>query len=737
MKNWYLSSGTRRGVGSRRGPITLFALAASITIAGCDRPPIEQSLLAPVASARSINTAGPVIILSGLVTQSLAAITASQGAAAATVWADKIAVLKQAIRDAMTAANTPLADQKRAELRVVTLDCVLSGMGNGIVDIEMQNVQLVYLGVKNSLQSGGLPAADVARAYSLMTNAAGLLPQVAPRVQAADWAGALDLATQAGSMVDGARALVGVADSVTVPPPVVPTGTAQFPIEQPTPWAYQPTYPSQSACTGLGSSYDVGPGQPIAMLSGVPWKSLKPCDTVRIHYSATPYREIVQIGSRGATDKWIRVTGVVGPNGELPILEGSGATAPASLSFSNPVFEGLGMILVLPTTAAPYGYKPGYLEISNLEIRGASIRTQFTNRAGLATPWAKFASGIYIERAEHVTIRNCNIHDNGNGLFQNSKYAEAAQSRDLLVEGNFLHDNGNPGSAAEHNAYTEGVGTVYQYNFIGQQMSGALGEGIKDRSVGITVRYNHLEATQQLVMLVDPQSNYDYEVLQRDAWGALLIDAAYVYGNEMVMKQPAGITPLPWDLSPLVVGDHTNGVGRSGKVYFFNNTVVSIQNKYYWGISTTPLFVPFRTGVEIQARNNVFLALAATPGGAARPFSMFAFYGEGDIASNWISKGWYPSDPNPHQAGASSAWFGTPWTGIGMGLVFNNAANDPGYINTAAGDYHLAAGSSLIGAGAPLDAEIAKTGNLPSLEYVARNQWKPRSSIADLGAFAH
>ena len=78
MKNWYLSSGTRRGVGSRRGPITLFALAASITIAGCDRPPIEQSLLAPVASARSINTAGPVIILSGLVTQSLAAVTASQ-----------------------------------------------------------------------------------------------------------------------------------------------------------------------------------------------------------------------------------------------------------------------------------------------------------------------------------------------------------------------------------------------------------------------------------------------------------------------------------------------------------------------------------------------------------------------------------------------------------------------------------------------------------------------------------
>ncbi|MDB4949567.1 MAG: hypothetical protein JWM27_2216 [Gemmatimonadetes bacterium] len=727
---------TPRRTAHARAAAVLLALGLAALSAACDGSPSEPALPPAAPSADAAAGTGPVIILSGLVTQSLAKITVDHGAAAAAVWSGKIDVLKQAIRDAMTASNTPLADQKRAELKVVQLGCVLDGLGTGIVAVETQNVQTVIAGVKAALQKGGATAADAARANAMVASAAALLPGVAPKAQAADWAGALDLATQAGSMVDGARALVGVADPASVPAGPVPVGTAQFPIEQPAPWAYQPTYPSQSACAGLGAAYDVGPGQPLAKLSAVPWTSLKPCDNVRIHWSATPYREIVQIGSRGAANRWIRVTGVPGPNGELPVLDGSGAVAPANLSFSNSIFEGLGMILVLPTTAAPYGYKPGYLEISNLEVRGASMRTQFTNRAGVTVPWHRFASGIYIERAEHVAIRNCHLHDNGNGLFQNSKYGEAAQSRDLLVEGSSLHDNGNPGSAAEHNAYTEGVGTVYQYNFIGALMPGGLGEGIKDRSVGITIRYNHMEATQQLIMLVDPESNHDYEVVQRDAWGGLLLDAAYVYGNELVMKNPAS-GPLPWEISALVVGDPTNLAGRSGKVYFYNNTVVSRQDKGWWAISNTPVFALFRPGVQIQARNNVLLALAATPGGVPRPMSMFTFYGDGDIASNWISKGWFPSDPNPHTVGTSVLYFGTPWNGSGMGTVFSNVQNAPGFVNQAAGDYHLAAGSALVGAGAPLDPEIAKTGNLPAQEYVAQGQWKPRSSMTDLGAYAH
>jgi hypothetical protein len=715
-----------------------FALGLMAAAAACDGSPSAPDLSPVVPESADVATSTvPVLTLSGLVAQSLASITAAQGAPAAAVWTGKIDVLKQAIRDAMTAGNTALADQKRAELKAVQLGCVLAGLGTGIVLTETQNVQAVMAGVKAALLKGTASAADASRATAMVNTAATLLPGVSPKAAAGDWAGALDLATQAGALVDAARALVGVADPATVPVAPVPTGTGQYPIEQPAPWAYQAASPSQSACAGTGATYDVGPGQPLALLSAVPWMGLKPCDNVRIHYAPTPYREIVQLAMRGAANKWIRVTGVPGPNGELPVLEGSGATAPAYLSFSNAIFEGLGMILVLPPMGAPYGYKPGYLEISNLEIRGASMRSQFTSRAGVSTAWHKFASGIYVERSEHLAIRNCHLHDNGNGLFQNSKYDEAAQSRDLLVEGNSFHDNGNPGSASEHNAYTEGVGTVYQYNTFGALMPSALGEGIKDRSVGITIRYNHMEGTQHLIMLPDPESNHDYEVVQRDAWGSLLIDAAYVYGNELVMKNPATGPPLPWEISALVVGDPTSLKGRSGKVYFYDNTVVSRQDTYWWPISNTPIFALFRPGVQIQARNNVFLALSATSGPVPRPFSIFSFYGEGDTAANWISKGFFVADPNPHTVGASVLWFGTPWNGSGLGTVLNNAQNAPGMVNAAGGDYHLAAGSPLLGAAAPLDPEIAKTGNLPTLEYAGQGKTKPRSTLTDIGAFAH
>lgn len=719
-----------------RGALALLALGVASLLAGCGDSPSEPALRSPSAASADAAGTGLVITLSGLVSQSLAQITATQGAAAAAVWTGKIDVLKVAIRDAMTAGNTPLADGKRAELKAVNLACVLDGLGTAAVAAETQNVQTVTAGVKAALQIGGATAANVTKANAMLTSAVPLLAGVAPKAGAGDWAGALDLATQAGALVDAARALVGVADPATVPVTTVPAGTAQFPIEQPTPWAYQAASPSQSACAGAGATYDVGPGQPLVKLSAVPWASLQGCDNVRIHYSPTPYREIVQIGARGAANRWIRITGVPGPGGELPVLEGSGATAPANLSFSNPVFEGLGMILVLPTTAAPYGYKPGYLEISNLEVRGASMRTQFTTRAGQTVAWQKFASGIYIERAEHLAIRNCHLHDNGLGLFQNSKYGEAAQSRDLLVEGNYFHDNGNPGSAAEHNAYTEGVGTVYQFNRFGPVMPGSLGDNIKERSVGLTIRYNVIDGATHLVILEDPESNHDWEVQQVDAWGHKLIDAVYIYGNEMRMRNPAWGT-LPWGITAVEVGDATSIAGRSGKVYFYNNTVVSEQDGTGYGTPTTYLFALRRPGVQVQGRNNVFLARSATAGVKPRPFAVFYHYGEGDFAGNWMSAGWFPADPNPHGPG-SIMHFGSKWDGTGWGANLVSALANPGYANVAVGNFHLAAGSPLIGAGtAALDPEIAATGNLPTLEYAGQGQWKTRSSMQDAGAYAH
>jgi hypothetical protein len=72
--------------------------------------------------------------------------------------------------------------------------------------------------------------------------------------------------------------------------------------------------------------YHVGPGQRYTTIGIVPWYNLRAGDTVYIHYKSTPYYEKFLISGRGTTTQWIRVIGVPGPNGELPVISGNDAT---------------------------------------------------------------------------------------------------------------------------------------------------------------------------------------------------------------------------------------------------------------------------------------------------------------------------------------------------------------------------------------------------------------------------
>jgi len=74
------------------------------------------------------------------------------------------------------------------------------------------------------------------------------------------------------------------------------------------------------------ATYAVGPGQPYATPSAVPWESLQPGDVVQIQWRSTPYTDKWVICRQGTAAAPIVVRGVVGPNGERPIIEGSGAT---------------------------------------------------------------------------------------------------------------------------------------------------------------------------------------------------------------------------------------------------------------------------------------------------------------------------------------------------------------------------------------------------------------------------
>jgi hypothetical protein len=72
--------------------------------------------------------------------------------------------------------------------------------------------------------------------------------------------------------------------------------------------------------------FNVGPGQTYTTIGAVPWESLNAGDTVNIYYQATPYKEKFVLSRVGTSSAPITVHGVLGPNGERPILDGNGAT---------------------------------------------------------------------------------------------------------------------------------------------------------------------------------------------------------------------------------------------------------------------------------------------------------------------------------------------------------------------------------------------------------------------------
>src|SRR5688572_10087140 len=159
--------------------------------------------------------------------------------------------------------------------------------------------------------------------------------------------------------------------------------------------------------------YNVGPGQTYGSIGAVPLATLQPGDTVRIHYRATPYKEKWVICRQGTAAQPITFTGVAGPNGESPVVEGIGAVTAPGLNYWN---ENRGIVKIGGANT-PADTMPKYIVIEGLEIRGARSSYTFTDDVGATVAYSANASTIYVEKCENCTIRNNILHDAGNGFF--------------------------------------------------------------------------------------------------------------------------------------------------------------------------------------------------------------------------------------------------------------------------------------------------------------------------------
>ncbi len=415
--------------------------------------------------------------------------------------------------------------------------------------------------------------------------------------------------------------------------------------------------------------YNVGPGQDYATPNEVPWEALAPSSLVQIHYSDEPYHTKFVINTVATEADPLVVVGIPNASGERPVITGDNASTRQELNYWN---ESRSVVKIGGSNLPSDDLVPAWVYVESLEIRSGHPDYFFTDDSGNSDIYADNAASIHVEVGAHITIRDCELHDSGNGLFSGS------QTSDLLIARNHIHGNGVLGSQYHHNNYTESVGITFEGNHFGPLRPGAGGNNLKDRSAGLVVRYNWIEGGSRELDLVDTDNaNVRDDARYNDTW---------VYGNVLVEPEDNGNSQI------LHYGGDSGDTDwyRKGTLHFYNNTIVSER------AGNTTLVRLSSSEESADMRNNI-VAVQGTLG-------LVSEHGDLDLQGNWLQAGWRPSIEGATGSVQDSGTL---------------SGDDAGFVDLAGHDFTLESDAACVDAGGdlapgapPLDRQIASPGVL-------------------------
>jgi hypothetical protein len=478
--------------------------------------------------------------------------------------------------------------------------------------------------------------------------------------------------------------------------------------------------PLEGTCapTAGGRDFSVGPGRTYANLGDVPFESLVAGDTVRVFWRAEPYREKLMISGQGTASSPIRVCGVPGSDGQLPVIDGQDATTRGALDFPFEGHQVRGLIIIGHRHDDPWEVTPSYVVLEGLEVRNAGPPYAFTDRAGKRARYSNIAAGIFVERANHLTIRGCTVTANANGMFVGTGGGMVALTQNVLIEQNYVHGNGSVSDYYEHNVYNEASNVVYQYNRFGAPRSsdrGVLGANIKERSAGVVIRYNWIEDGAHILDLVDAQESQDVTRSMPS------FHATYVYGNIVIRGTAPSGSMIHYGGDSGVFENY-----RKGTLFFYDNTVV-VKNDAYPPYSSTAIFELSTNEERLDSRNNVYFSTVV-------PDDLHAIgmlgsrdqtsSGMATFSGDWVKNGWTAHDLT-----------------LGARIDLRAKVHDlekmtrgdlPGFADLATEDYSLTAAAS-VGVPVALEPDL-RPELLPTSQYVKHQRWRSRANRLTLGA---
>lgn len=434
------------------------------------------------------------------------------------------------------------------------------------------------------------------------------------------------------------------------------------------------------------STFEVGPGKAYATIGEVPWEGMRAGDQVLIFWRQEPYREKWVIAVPATQQQPFTVRGVPNENGQLPVIDGRDATTRSRINFWN---EERGVIKIGGANT-PAVQEPSWIVLESLDIRSGRTPYRFTGRYG-ASSYSDNAASVYVENGRNLAIRNCILRDSGNGLFVSHA------TRNILIEGCSIYDNGIENSGYQHNTYTAAVGIIYQFNTLGPLRANCLGNNLKDRSSGLVVRYNWIESGNRQLDLVDAED--DIELVNDLGYRTTL-----VYGNVLIEPDEAGNSQI------IHYGGDSGDVSfyRKGTLHFYNNTVVSTRT------GNTTLLRLSTNHETCDCRNNIIWTNAS-----GDHLALLDEAGVVRLKNNWLKSGWVASH------------------GLLAGTIYDDGANltgaSPGFVDAGTQNFHLSRQSPCINAGVPPHPDAGPV----SYQYLkhAKSEDRPADGNLDLGAF--